>query len=103
MQCFSDIAANLRGETSEKFRFNWKSDMDLPFDYLKKDPTRSPVLAFPNLVLTFIVHTDDSSKAVGAVIARKGNDGRIHPIHFASRKTSDAEKTTLDARERISR
>lgn len=58
---------------------------------LNKAFTTPPLLAFPNFSHPFIVHTDASSKAVGSVLAYKREDGKIHPVQYASRAIKAAE------------
>jgi RNase H-like domain found in reverse transcriptase/Integrase zinc binding domain len=58
---------------------------------LKRVCTESPVLRAPDWTKRFILETDASSFALGAVIAQEFNDG-IHPIAFHSRTLLDAER-----------
>ena len=51
----------------------------------------APVLKFPNLKETFILTTDASQEAIGAVLSQK-SDGGDHPVGFMSRKLSPAER-----------
>lgn len=65
--------------------------MSVEFQNLKKDLSRSLVIAFPDLEVNFIVKSDASSKAIWSLIAHKGDDGKVSPIRVASRKMKDAE------------
>ena len=40
----------------------------------------------------FYVYTDASKQGLGAILLQKGKDGKLHPITYASRKTTDKEK-----------
>ena len=52
----------------------------------------TPILAYPDWNKEFHVHVDASNYAVGTTLAQTGNHGLDHPVHFASRLLSKAEK-----------
>lgn len=62
------------------------------FEELKKQLTTTPILAFPNWDKEFHVHVDTSNYAIGATLAQTGDHGLDHPVYFASRLLSKAEK-----------
>ena len=66
--------------------------MQKAFEELKKKLTSPPVLTFPDFEKSFVVETDASSVAVGAVLAQRNEDRKCHPVQYASRTMSDAEK-----------
>ena len=51
----------------------------------------APILVFPNWKVSFHVHVDASSIALGVILAQAGEGGPDHPIMFASRKLSSGE------------
>ena len=51
-----------------------------------------PILVFPNWTVSFHVHVDASSIALGVILAQPGEGGLDHPIAFASKKLSSAER-----------
>ncbi len=53
--------------------------------------TSAPILIHPNPVKPFIVETDASDFALGAILFQFGLDGLLHPIAFYSRKLTSAE------------
>lgn len=61
------------------------------FLLLKQHLINSPVLQFPNWELPFVLTTDASSVALGAVLSQI-SEGRDHPIAFASRTLSQTEQ-----------
>ena len=66
--------------------------MTLTFEKLKEALFASSVLVYPNYKKPFIVSTDTSSRAVGAVLLQLDDEGREHLIQYASRSLNEAEK-----------
>ena len=58
------------------------------FEELKKRMTEAPVLALSLADRDFILHTDASGQALGAVLCQLGGE---HPVAFASRVLQGAE------------
>jgi hypothetical protein len=54
--------------------------------------TTAPVLAYPNFKTNFLLQTDASGIALGAVLGQIGEDKRVHPVAYASRQLSKPEK-----------
>ena len=52
----------------------------------------APILVFPDWNKEFHVHVDASSISLGIVLAQTGEGNIDHPIAFASRKLSTAER-----------
>ena len=50
----------------------------------------TPILAYPDYKLPFVLHTDSSSEGLGAVLYQKQN-GKLRVIAYASRSVSKAE------------
>ena len=46
----------------------------------------------PDFCEGFVLETDASIMGLGAVLSQKQNDGKLHPIAFASRALSPPEK-----------
>ena len=55
------------------------------FNILKEKCVNAPVLAFPDFKKPFLLETDASGKGLGAVLSQKQDDGRYHPVAYASR------------------
>ena len=93
------IARPLNEKTSDNVNFVWTEDMHTAFEELKVNLTSVPVLAYPDHEKTFVVYTDASSNAVGAVLSEADENGRDHPIYYTSRALYSAE-TNYSAFER---
>jgi hypothetical protein len=88
---FSKLAAPLTHLTKDDVKFEWGAAQQQAFDALKLAIRTGPVLALPDPALPFVVHTDASGFAVGAVLSQKQPDGALRPIAFLSKKMLDAE------------
>jgi len=53
--------------------------------------TSAPILIHPDLTKPFILETDVSDFALGAILSQFGIDGLLHPVAFYSRKLPSAE------------
>ena len=89
---FAKIALPLTEKTSESVAFEWTEEMDEAFQELKEALCVAPVLTYPDYEKPFVVSTDASSKALGAVLSQLDDNKQEHPIHYASRTLNDAEK-----------
>ena len=61
-------------------------------DKIKNKMDTAPILVFPDWKKEFHVHVDASSIVLGVVLTKAGEGEIDHPIDFASRKLSTAEK-----------
>ena len=50
------------------------------------------VLAFPDFKKPFLLETDASGKGLGAVLSQKQDDGRYHPVAYASGTMNETEQ-----------
>ena len=66
--------------------------MRTAFRELKQRVTSPPLLALPKFDEPFVVETDASNVAVGAVLAQKKEDKKVHPIRYASWTITETEK-----------
>jgi hypothetical protein len=65
--------------------------MELAFDELKRRFTTAPILGHFDPRKVCVVETDASDFALGAVLSQKGDNGRLYPVAFHSRKFTPAE------------
>lgn len=70
--------------------FMWSPDCQEAINNLKDALTRSPVLVYPDFSKPFILSTDASNFAIGAVLSQEC-DGEEHPCAYASRQLSSPE------------
>ncbi|KAL6742132.1 hypothetical protein Aduo_015320 [Ancylostoma duodenale] len=95
---FASIAKPLYELTSSKVTYTWGDIHEKAFATLKKVLSSAPVLAQPDIEKArsgerpFIIYKDASGVGVGAVLAQRGEDGLLHPLHFASKPLSRAER-----------
>ena len=61
------------------------------FQELKMKCLTAPVLAFADFKKPFLLETDASIEGLGVVLSKKQDDGRYHPIAYASRSLKGGE------------
>ena len=62
------------------------------FNILKEKCVNAPVLAFPDFQKPFLLEMDTSGKGLRAVLSQKQDDGRYHPVAYASRTMNETEQ-----------
>lgn len=87
---FSDIAAPLTRLTGS-VPFTWGEEEQSAFERLKRGLATAPVLALPDVTLPFVIHSDSSSKAVGAVLQQDQGRG-LQPLGYMSAMLLPAER-----------
>ena len=89
---FSLVTAPLVSLTcKDKKPFAWNSNAQSSFEALKQAFTSAPILAHVDPSQPFILETDASDFALGAVLSQYQDDGLLHPVAFYSCKFSPAE------------
>lgn len=94
---YSEIVAPLLALDSKEvksFREAWTVKCDDAFNKLKQMMVSAPVLKHVNFNLPFIVETDASEFALGAVLLQPESISSLvlHPVAYASRKLATAER-----------
>ena len=89
---FARVAEPLHRLTRKDVEFSWTTDCQISFDTLKKKLTEAPLLAYPSFDRDFVLETDASIHGLGAILSQVQDDHKSHPIAYASRALSTAEK-----------
>jgi deoxyadenosine/deoxycytidine kinase len=92
VQDYAKIAEPLTRLLAKTVRFSWGAEQQLAFDTLKERLITYPILRRPDLDRPFIVHTDASSKAVGAILAQQDETGREHVVAYHSKKLTATQR-----------
>ncbi|KAL0838547.1 hypothetical protein ABMA28_016655 [Loxostege sticticalis] len=77
--------------TKKNARWHWTNEQQESFESLKADLVSAPVLAQADESKPYIVKTDASSYAIGAVLVQ-GEGEHEHPVEYASRLLTKAER-----------
>ena len=76
----------------KKFINNWEEKQEKAFILLKERLITTPVLVYPDFTKEFILYTDASKMALGAILHQKGNDGIEKVIAYENKTLSNAEQ-----------
>ena len=90
IQGFSQIARPLKDLTRTGITWDWNDREEQSFLQLKAALATAPVLRLPDFDQQFVVTTDASDVAMGAILQQNFGYG-LQPIAFASRKLNKAE------------
>jgi hypothetical protein len=88
---YSKITTSLTTLTWKDKPFSWNPTAQAIFDTLKMAFTSAPILIHLDPTKPFIVETDASDFALGAILSQFGIDGLLHPVAFYSRKLTSAK------------
>ncbi len=97
---FSEMAKPLHCLSEKGQKFIWSEKCNLAFGILKQKLVEAPVLAHPDFTEPFIIDTDASDLAIGAVLSQNIG-GQEHVIAYASRTLTKAEKTVCVTRKEL--
>ena len=88
---FSAIAKCLHRLTEKGRQFAWTTECQEAFELLKSHLINSPILAHPDFTVPFILDTDATDQAIGAVLSQNIGD-RECVIAYASRTLTKCER-----------
>jgi hypothetical protein len=88
---FADIAKPLTQLTKKDKIWDWNQKCQESFDRIKSKLSSTPLLAFLDFKVPFILTTDASTVGLGAVLSQV-QKGIERPVSFASRQLNKAER-----------
>lgn len=91
IQDFAKIAKPLTKLLKKDEKFIWDNECSISFQTLKQSIISPPVLQYPDFSKEFIITTDASNYAIGAILSQ-GKINSDRPIAFASRTLNAAEQ-----------
>ncbi|KAK3106610.1 hypothetical protein FSP39_023509 [Pinctada imbricata] len=100
VQGFADIARPLHKLCEKGAKFVWTEECDSSFENLKQRLCTSPILAYPISGLPFILDTDASHAAVGAVLSQVQEDAE-RVISYMSRAMNVHESSYCITRKEL--
>ena len=91
---YADIAAPLYDLLKKKTagKFNWTSLCENAFLSLKQKLIDFTTLSYPDWTKQFILDSDSSGEAIGAVLAQMDNADNERPIAFYSKRLSESQQ-----------
>jgi glycerophosphoryl diester phosphodiesterase len=91
---YSTIASPLTDLTKkgQPKKVTWQEAQEKAFNNLKRTLTSAPILRLPDVSKPFVLRTDASDVALGAVLLQEF-DGRLFPVSYASRKLLGRERS----------
>jgi len=72
--------------------FKWEQEQQDAFDIDQGTPHQLPHLKRPDMSRPFIVHTDASTQAIGAILAQKDDCGREYVVAYHSKKLTPTQQ-----------
>lgn len=87
----SELSQPLNALKRKGCKFVWGEDQQNAFNSLKQSLVNPPVLHSPKFEETFILQTDASDRALGAVLQQRV-EGHLVPVAFASRLLTPCEQ-----------
>ena len=86
---YAAVVAPLTKLTAKATRFVWDEEQQQAFAEVKRRMTQAPVLALPDATKPFVIHTDASRLAIGAVLQQDQGKG-LQPVAFMSHTLTQA-------------
>ena len=98
---YAELARHLDEITGKHARFSWNESRQKSLESLKSALLNPPVLQLADTSRPFILHTDASDLAIGAVLLQ-ADELEQHPVAYASRKLTFAKRNyTIAERETL--
>ena len=81
-----------KNKNDDEFINNWEKNQEKAFKRLKETLIMAPVLIYSNFRKEFILYTDASKIALGAVLHQEGEDNKEHVIAYENKTLGPAEQ-----------
>lgn len=88
---FAEVVEPIHKLTLTGVPFIWTTECDQAFCYLRRILSSAPLLVYPRFDRTFILSTDCSTIAMGAVLEQLDDQARRHPVAYFSKKLNLAQ------------
>ena len=88
---YAHIAAPLSDLTKNETPWKWETKQQKAFDELRDRLLEEPIAAYPDYEKEFILKTDASKVAMGAVLTQKDDEGKERMIACSSKKFGEDE------------
>lgn len=89
---FSEIAQPLNALTKKNAKWEWSAECQKAFDQLKTRFAMAPVLQMPDVTKPFLVESDASQWATGAVLRQRDINGDMRPCAYLLEGFTEAER-----------
>lgn len=88
---FSKISRPINNLLKKNVKFDWSPECQNAFEILREKLLNPPILMMPDFSKPFIITTDASDTAIGAILSQ-GEIGEDRPCCYSSRSLNDAER-----------
>jgi len=88
---FAKIAAPLYHLLKKEVAWNWSNQCQMAFETLKQKLVEYPILRLPDFQRKFVLFTDASNSAVGALLSQVDDNEKEYVVAYASRLLKGAE------------
>src|SRR5271156_3241627 len=92
IHAYGDLTKPLNDLLKKNVQFEWTQERQDIFELLKKKFQESPVLQMPDMTKPFIVESDASKYASGAVLRQQDSNGDWHPCAYISKSFNETER-----------
>src|ERR1700760_4259924 len=89
---YSELARPLNNLTKKDIKFESTEECQKAFNTLKEKFLEEPVLKMIDTMKQFVLETDASKWATGAVLKQLGEDGELHPCGYISKTLTTTER-----------
>jgi len=88
---YAKITGPITALTRKDAKWDWTEEHSRLFWLLKKSLMQEPILRLPDMEKPFLLYTDASGYAIGAILAQKDDKGDEYVVYYASRILNSAE------------